>query len=158
MERTKRKRTQCPTLVARSNLDFSSGPFSATFVQYYGPFFPWQNLIFNITFWIFFAKFSTAWQHGRCDRSAAYSTQWQDLELHFTTRRVCISDTSGSVDARVCETHVSTKQYVSVYETKANTLQLVVAVFHMLSFFTRSPLPYHHSWASLIENLAAEDP
>ena len=39
-----------------------------------------------------------------------------------------MSETSGSVDARVSETHVSTKQHVSVYETNANTLQLIVAV------------------------------
>ena len=119
---------------------------------------PPYNAVFSlkkINFWhhllIFFAEFSAAWQHGRCDRSAAHSVRWQVLELIFgglLTTHACVCETSGSVHERVSETrgiiHARRvwnqwkcicarvwdprKQHVSVYKINANNLQLIVAV------------------------------
>ena len=78
-----------------------------------GRIFLCQNLFLTSPFEFFSRIFRHLATWPR-DRSAAHSTQWQDLELtfHNTAREngkgcVCVSETSGSVDARVSETHVS---------------------------------------------------
>ena len=65
------------------------------------------------------------------ERSAAHSTQWQDLELHLQHGaregkglRMRVWDHRKPCCARVWDPR---KQHVSVYETNANTLQLIVA-------------------------------
>ena len=78
-----------------------------------GRIFLCQN-VFLTSLFEFFSRIFRHLATWPWDRSAAHSTQWQDLELtfHNTAREkgkgcVCVSETSGSVDARVSETHVS---------------------------------------------------
>ena len=82
-----------------------------------------------------------------CDRSAAHSTQWQDLELtfHNTAREkgkgcVCVSETSGSVDARVSETHVS-RTFPCTKRRKQSSVECCRPL-KVIPIRRRSPFPY----------------